>query len=194
MEGGQHPAQPTEDGDQIQVAQVDEQRIAKGEGTPRKERGGARNAQRPAERIDAQPGPPEMTDGQPLHPDVTEIRFQKKEEQIGQVEKTGLDVGDKGRAAVEGGIPEGQLAPRQCRRGEAVGGVEKADQIAAIRGLVNITGKGAPEEGSGQEGEEEGRDTIFPSEIGDGRWEMGRLTPWPFTFHVSRFTFPVNCG
>ncbi len=179
--GGQHPGQPTEDGDQVEVAQVDQQGMAEHEGHGPKERRrageGSRRlaardiraeAQGAQEDVDAQSGPIDVAHDQPLHPPIAEVGLEQKEQQVGQIEKPGLNIADKGRAAVEGGVPQGQGPLVQLGGGKAIGGVEKADQIPPIRGLEDLPAHHAPEEAQGEQTEHAPRGHIQTERTGGG--------------------------
>ena len=155
MAGGEDPASPREDGDEVEIAQMDEEDVAKAERQPSQQRGGSAAAERAHQDVNAQPGPPEMADAEQLHPAIVEGGIEEEQQKIGWIEKSGLNVADEGRAAIEVRIPERQSALAQGAGSEAVYREEETDQIAAIGRLVDNAADGAPEEGgnhSGQEG------------------------------------------
>ena len=83
VECGQHPGHPTEHGNEIEVAQVNEQRVAQPEGEAAKECSGGRKlpvteAQRAQEHVRPQRSPPEVEPSQPLQRDVREVRLDKE--------------------------------------------------------------------------------------------------------------------
>ena len=154
--GGEDPRQPTEHGDQVEVAQVDEEGVAELEGQRAEDR--CRSADRASidshgaqQHIHPQSGPIEMADGEPLHGLIGKRRIGEKEQQVGRIEETGLNVADEGGAAVEVRIPERQRPLAELGCGKAVGRIEKGDQIAAVGRLEDIAGDGAPEEGDGEQ-------------------------------------------
>ena len=137
---------------------MEQERVAKLEGQGSEERGRARYlpaawAQDAYENVDAQPRPVEVAYTQPLQNGVAEVGLEQEEEQVGRVEKAGLDVADEGRAAIEGRVPQRQRALGNLGRGKAIGGKEEAHQIAAVRGLEDVAADCAPEEARGEQEE-----------------------------------------
>ncbi len=123
-----------------------------GEGPGRLAAGDVRpEAQGAQEDVDAQSGPIDVAHDQPLHPLVAKIGLEQKEQQVGQIEKASLDIAHKGRAAVEGGVPQGQAPLVELGGGKAIGGVEKADQIPPIGRLEDLPNHHAPEEAQGEQ-------------------------------------------
>ena len=153
--GGEDPAAPREDGDEIEIAEMDEEDVAEAEGETGEECGGPAAAEGARQGVDAERSPPEMADAEQLHPAIVEGGIEQEEQQVGGIEESGLNVGDEWRAAVEVGIPERQLSLADGAGGEAVDGEEEADQVAAVGRLVDGAADGAPEEGCehcGQQG------------------------------------------
>ena len=148
MTGGQDPATPRENGDQIEIAEVDEQDVAEAERQPSQQRGGPTAAERARQYVNTQPGPPEMADAEQLHPAIVEGGIEQKQQKIGWIEKSGLNVTNERRAAIEMRIPERQSTLAQGTGCESVYREEKADQIAAIGRLVDSAADGRPEKGS----------------------------------------------
>ena len=154
MAGGEDPASPREDGDEIEIAQMDEEDVAEAERQPSQQRGRPAAAERAHEDVNAESGPPEMADAEQLHPAIVEGGIEKEQQKIGWIEKSGLNVADEGRAAIEMRIPERQSALAQGAGSEAVYGEEETDQIAAIGRLVDNAADGAPEESGNHAGQE----------------------------------------
>ena len=73
MTGGQDPATPGENGDQIEIAQMDEEDVAEAKRQPCQQRGGPAAAERARKRVNTQPRPPEMADAEQLHPAIVEV-------------------------------------------------------------------------------------------------------------------------
>ena len=92
-----------------------------------------------------------MANRQPLQPSVAKVGIEQEKQQVGQVEKASLYIGNKGRAATQMGIPkrDDSLAQLRCRK--TIGRKEQTHQIAAVGRLVDIAADGAPEKSACEE-------------------------------------------
>ena len=89
-----------------------------------------------------------MGDGKPLHPWILKLWVEQEEQQVGWIEKASLNIADKGRAATQMWVPQGQHTLAELRGGKTIGGKEQADQVATIGRLIDVAADGAPEEGN----------------------------------------------
>ena len=108
--GGKDPRQPTEHGDQVEIAEMDEEGVAELE--RQRAEDGCRSAHRlstethrPQQHIHPQTGPIEMANGEPLHGLIGKFRIGEEEQQVRRIKEAGLNIADEGSAAIEVRVP-----------------------------------------------------------------------------------------
>ena len=144
---------------------------------PDSSRGGPTVSERARQHVNAQPGPPEMANTEPLHVAIVKGGVEKEQQQVGWIEKSGLNVADEGRAAIEMRIPERKPALAQSVRGEAVCGKEKTDEIAAVGRLVDRAADRAPEECQKDPCQQSGAQQVPASSVASNRQPGGCPAP-----------------